>query len=90
MDNHLSAENRLLRIPPIGWLLGVCLTAVLIAIFIFNVPVKTAATYGFLVLIFGAKLLMHAAIHGGYQQGTTSNTSQSDTTEHPRYIGGCH
>jgi len=81
MDNHSNAQNRLLRVPSIGWLFGACLTAVLIAIFIFNIPVKTAATYGFLILIFGAKLLMYPAVH---------DDKQEDTTEHIRYIGGCH
>jgi hypothetical protein len=51
MDNHSNAEKRLLRIPSIGWFLGACLTAVLIAIFIFNISVKTASTYGILILI---------------------------------------
>jgi hypothetical protein len=64
-----------------GWVLGACLAAVGIAIFIFNVPVKTASTYGILILLFGAKLLMHPANY---------EVSQEDTEESIRYVGGCH
>lgn len=89
MDNHPPVDNRLLGIPSIGWFLGACLTAALIAIFIFNIPVKMTAIYGFLILIFGVKLFI-AVGHGSHQDGTTANTSQSDTTEHSPHIGGCH
>jgi hypothetical protein len=81
MDDRPNAEKHRLRLRFIVWFFGACLTAVLIAIFIFNIPVKTAATYGFLILIFGAKLLLYPAVH---------DDNQEDTTEHIRYIGGCH
>jgi len=90
MDNHPPVDNRLLYILPIGWFLGACLITALIAIFIFNIPVKRTAIYGLLILIFGVKLFIIQAGHGGHQHGTTSNASQSDTTEHSPHIGGCH
>ena len=89
MDNLPAVNNRRLRIPPIGWFLGVCLTAALIAIFIFNISAKMIINYGILILIFSAKLFMYAR-HSGHQQGTTSDASQSDSTEHYPHIGGCH
>ena len=81
MLNHPNTKKRLSRIPAISWVLGACLTAVVIAIFVFNVPVKTASTYGILILIFGIKLLMHPAHH---------DDNREDTGEHIHYVGGCH
>ena len=81
MHNHPNADKRLLLKPFIGWFLGACLTAVLIAIFIFNISVKTASTYGILILIFGVKVLMHPAIH---------DTFRSDRPENIGYVRGCH
>jgi hypothetical protein len=89
MDILPRINNRQLRIPPIGWFLVVCLIAALIAIFIFNIPAKMTAKYSILILIFGAKLFMHAR-HSGHQHGTTSDASQSDITEPSLPIGGCH
>ena len=89
MDNHPPVDNRLLYIPPIGWFLGACMIAALIAHFIFNVSIKMTVNYSLLILIFGIKLFIQAG-YGSHQHGTTSNASQSDTTEHSPYIGGCH
>ena len=89
MDILPAVNKRRLRFPPIAWFLGVCLTAGLIAIFIFNIPAKMIINYAILILIFSAKLFMYAR-HSGHQQGTTSDPSQSDTTEHSPHIGGCH
>ena len=89
MDILPAVNNRRLRIPPIGWFLGVCLTAALIAIFIFNIPARMVTNYAILILIFSAKLFMYAR-YSGHQHGTTSDASQSDITEHSLPIGRCH
>jgi len=89
MDILPAVNKRQLRFPPIAWFLGVCLTAGLIAIFMFNIPTKMIINYTILILIFSTKLFMYSR-YRVHQQGITSDPSQSDTTEHSLPIGGCH
>ncbi len=72
MDNHPPVDNRLLYIPPIGWFLGACMIAALIAIFIFNISVKMTVNYSLLILIFGIKLFIQAGYGSRYQAHTAS------------------
>lgn len=89
MESHPSVTDRPVRIPPIAWFLGVGLIVALVAIFFFNVAIKTVAYYGFLALMIGSHFFMHGG-HGGHQPGVASNTDKANKDEHAGHSGGCH
>lgn len=87
MEDNSPIDDRLFRIPPIVWVLGVGLIVALLAIFIFNVAVKTVVYYGFFALMMGSHFFMHRG-HGGH--GSTSNNADSTKNENSKHTGGCH
>jgi hypothetical protein len=64
----------------------------LLAIFVFNVAVKTVVYYGFFALMMGSHFFMHGGHggHGGHQHGSTSNNADSTKNENSKHTGGCH
>ena len=92
MEDNSPIDDRLFRIPPIVWVLGVGLIVALLAIFVFNVAVKTVVYYGFFALMMGSHFFMHGAHggHGGHQHGSTSNNADSTKNENSKHTGGCH
>ena len=89
MKDNSPIDDRLFRIPPIVWVLSVGLVVALLAIFVFNVAVKTVVYYGFFALMMGSHFFMHGG-HGGHQRGTTLDNSDSTKNEQPKQTGGCH
>lgn len=95
MDSHPSVTDRPVRIPRIVWFLGIGLVIALIAIFIFNVAVGTAAYYGLLAFMLGIHFFMHGS-HAGHdshtenQSGVELNSGDVKTNDHGRHSGGCH
>jgi hypothetical protein len=92
MEHNSPIDDRPFRIPPIVWVLGIGLVVALLAIFVFNVAVKTVVYYGFFALMMGSHFFMHGSHsgHGGHQHGSTSNTIDSNKNEHTGHSGGCH
>jgi hypothetical protein len=95
MEDNSPIYDRPFRIPPIVWVLGVGLAVALLAIFVFNVAVKTVVYYGFFALMMGSHFFMHGAHgghggHGGHQHGSTSNNADSTKNENSKHTGGCH
>ena len=95
MEDNSRIDDRLLRIPPIVWVLGIGLIAALVAIFVFNVAINTVVYYGFIVIMMGSHFFMHGS-HGGHgghagaQHDSTSNNDTSTKNEHGGHTGGCH
>jgi hypothetical protein len=95
MEDNSPIDDRPFRIPPIVWVLSVGLVVALLAIFVFNVAVKTVVYYGFFALMMGSHFFMHGAHgghggHGGHQRGTTLDNTDSTKNEQPKHTGGCH
>lgn len=65
MEHNSPIDDRPFRIPPIVWVLGIGLVVALLAIFVFNVTVKTVVYYGFFALMMGSHFFMHGS-HGGH------------------------
>jgi hypothetical protein len=95
MEHNSPIDDRPFRIPPIVWVLGIGLVVALLAIFVFNVAVKTVVYYGFFALMMGSHFFMHGS-HGGHggpaghKHGSTSNNSDINRNEHSEHAGGCH
>jgi hypothetical protein len=89
MEQNVRVDDRLLRLPPIAWFLGVGLIIALIAILVFNVSINTVLYYSFIVLMFGGHLFMRGG-HAGNQHGSISNTAEPNKGDHPKHTGGCH
>lgn len=95
MENHPSVTDRPVRIPRIVWFLGIGLVIALIAIFVFNVAVGTAAYYGLFAFMLGSHFFMHGG-HGGHgshaenQPGVESNPADAKKNDHAGHSGGCH
>jgi hypothetical protein len=64
MEDNSPMDDRLFRIPPIVWVLSVGLVVALLAIFVFNVAVKTVVYYGFFALMMGSHFFMHGSRGG--------------------------
>ena len=100
MEHNPPATDRLVRIPPIAWFLGLGLLVALVAIFVFNVPLGTVGYYALIAFFIGGHFFMHGS-HGGHAshgQNADARTNvdgpagagQSKSDEHAGHSGGCH
>lgn len=97
-QNSTPAQQRLLRIPPIVWFLGIGLVIALIAIFVFNMAVSMVAYFGLFAFMVGGHFFMHGghAGHGGqsghaeHQPGAVSNPGETNKNDHTGHSGCCH
>lgn len=99
MEENSPIEDRLVRIPPIVWILGIALVIALVAIFVFDVAVKTVVYYGFFALMMGSHFFMHGSHggHGRHQVDSTAHSTESNgnaidssKNENSGRSGGCH
>ena len=95
MEQDTNMTQRKTNIPPVVWFVGIGLAIALIAIFVFDVAVSTAAYYGLLALMFGGHFFMHGS-HGGHgnsaghQHGPESGADESGQKRQSGHTGGCH
>lgn len=87
-----------LRIPIWVWVIVAAIVIAGIAVFGFNVPFGTVATYGFFILMIGSHFFMHGSHggHGGHENHSDQNAVQNKTDSDQKandqqgHSGGCH
>lgn len=103
MEHNSPTTDRLVRIPPIVWFLGLGLIVALVAIFVFKVPLGTVGYAAFIAFFIGSHFFMHGS-HGGrgghadHEQRTDASTNvdgpasaaQPKSAERTGHSGSCH
>lgn len=96
MELITDITARIKQIPLTIWLIGAGLIVGLIAIFVFQYPVRSLGTLAFYGLFIGGHFLMHrghsnhAAHNEGAKEPGSSANQTWETADHSEHSGGCH